>query len=88
MSVYQNGLGSVLVSWAPGEPIVTGYIVFYQQESGGQNGTVKAGQTADSISINGLIAGATYSISVVAMSNTLNSVLTDLPDFTLGIYCL
>ena len=76
VSVSQNGLDSVLVSWTPpsGEPDVTGYIIYYQQD-GGQRLSGNAGAT-DMTTITGLITGATYSITMVATSSTLPSTET------------
>ena len=73
--VSQNGLDSVQVSWTPpsGEPTVTGYIIYYQQQDGGQNGTEMAGATATTATITGLMTGAVYSITMVATSSTLPS---------------
>ena len=36
VSVSQNGLGSLLVSWTQGQTTTTGYIIYYQQQDGGQ----------------------------------------------------
>ena len=70
--VSQNGVNSLLVTWTPSEgPDVTGYTVHYQQIDGAQNGSVTATNT--SVTITGLIIGATFSISVSTNSNTLPS---------------
>ena len=73
VTVSQNGVHSVQVSWTPpsGEPAVTGYIIYYQQQDGGQIDSVIAGATAITTVITGLIPGATYSITLVATSSTL-----------------
>ena len=85
MSVFQNGLGSLLVSWTPGQTIATGYIIYYQQQDGGQKLSMTAGATDTSITITGLITGATYSISVASTSGTLPSTETAAPhDITIG----
>ena len=52
---------------------MTGYIIYYQQEEGGQRFSESAEATATNASITGLIAGATYSITMVATSSTLPS---------------
>ena len=81
MSVSQNGLDSILVSWTvSGESIVTGYIISYQQQDGVHSGSVTA---VTSTIITGLMIGATYSISIVASSNTLPSTETT-DDITIG----
>ena len=48
VTVSQNGVGSVQVSWTlpSGEPAVIGYIIYYQQQDGGHNGSQMAGATA------------------------------------------
>ena len=85
MSVSQNGLNSLLVTWTPSQgPDVTGYTVYYQQQDGGPSGSVEAGQNDTSITIPGLIVGATYSISIVANSSTLPSTVTTGPSATIG----
>ena len=88
VSVSQNGLDSVLVSWTPpsGEPDVTGYIIYYQQD-GGQRLSENAGATATTVTITGLIAGATYSIIMVATSSTLPSTETAVQTVTIGMTC-
>ena len=83
VTVSQNGMGSVQVSWtAPsGEPTVTGYIIYYQQQDGGH--TV-SGATATTATITGLMTGATYSITMVATSSTLSSTVTAAKTITIG----
>ena len=79
----QNGLNSLLVTWTPSEgPNVTGYTVIYQQIDGKQNGLVAANNT-DTINITGLIAGASFSIGVLANSSTLPSIVTYGPTVTI-----
>ena len=90
VSVSQNGLNSLLVTWTPSQgPDVTGYTIYYQQQDGGPSGSVEAGQYDTSITIPGLIVGATYSISIVANSSTLPSTVTTGPSSaTIGILLL
>ena len=72
--VSQNGPNSLLVTWTPSDgPNVTGYTIFYQQQDGGDSGSVEAEETNNRIIISGLIRGATYSISIMAKSDTLPS---------------
>ena len=87
MSVSQNGLGSVLVSWTPpsGEPAVTGYIIYYQQD-GGQRLSQSAGSTATTATITGLNEGNNYFITIVATSSTLPSNESEAETITLGSY--
>ena len=77
VSVSQNGLDSVLVSWTPpsGEPDVTGYIIYYQQD-GGQRLSENVGAAATTATITGLITGAIYSVSMMATSSILLSTET------------
>ena len=88
LSVSQNGLESALVSWtAPsGGAAVTGYIIYYQQEEGGQRLSESAEAAATTASITGLIAGATYSITMVATSSTLPSTETAALTVTIGTF--
>ena len=90
VSVSQNGLNRLLVTWTPSQgPDVTGYTIYYQQQDGGPSGSVEAGQNDTSITIPGLIVGATYSISIVANSSTLPSTVTTGSSVTIGSsdYC-
>ena len=86
VSVSHNGLNSLLVSWTSGDPVVTGYNISYQALDGGYNGSVNENETATSTIITGLMTGATYSISIVANSNTLPSSETTAQNITIGIY--
>ena len=86
VSVSQNGLGSLLVSWTPpsgGGANVTGYTIYYQYNEALHSVTTEA--TPTSATITGLIAGVTYSINVVANSTTLPSTVATAPDITIGI---
>ena len=65
---------------------MTGYTIYYQQQDGGPSGSVEAGQSDTSITIPGLIVGATYSISIVAKSSTLPSTTTTGPSVTIGTF--
>ena len=87
VTVSQNGVDSVQVSWTPpsGEPTVTGYIIYYQQQDGGHNGSVMAGANAITANITGLMTGATYSITMVATSSTLPSNVTAAETITTGM---
>ena len=79
--VSQNGLQTILVDTI--RPNVTGYTIYYQQIDGKQNGSVTAKNT-ETINITGLIAGANFSIGVLANSNTLPSTVTYGPNATIG----
>ena len=86
VSVSQNGLGSLLVSWTPGDITATGYVIYYQQHNPPWQRFLE-GDEADTTSatITRLMAGATYSISVASTSGTLPSTATAAPyDVTIG----
>ena len=85
VTVSQNGLGSLLVSWTPpsGGADVTGYYIYYLPDGTLYSMTTEA--TATSATITGLITGVTYSINVVANSTTLPNTVTTVPDITIGI---
>ena len=87
VTVSQNGVDSVQVSWTPpsGEPTVTGYIIYYQQQDGGHNGSVMTGATATTATVTELMTGATYSITMVATSSTLPSTVTAAVNVTIGM---
>ena len=87
LTASQNGLDSALVSWtAPsGGAAVTGYTIYYQQE-GGERSLVSAMASDTSSTISGLIEGATYSIAIVATSNTLPSTVTGPQTITIGTH--
>ena len=87
MTVSLNVVGSVKVSWTPpsGQPTVTGYIIYYQQQDGGHNGSEMAGATATTATITGLMTGATYFITMVATSSTLPSTVTAAVTITIGM---
>ena len=64
---------------------MTGYIIYYQQEEG-QRLSESAEAAATTASITGLIAGATYSITMVATSSTLPSTETEALTVTIRIF--
>ena len=73
VKVSQIGLNSILVSWTYRHnwPPVAGFNIFYNQQNGGDNGSVTVEKNNVDTTITGLIALATYSISVVAIPTTL-----------------
>ena len=85
VSVSQNGLGSVQVSWKPpsGGPPVTGYIIYYKQDRG-KRFSVNIGATATIATITGLNELTSYSITMVATSSTLHSTETAAEMVTVG----
>ena len=71
----QNSLTSILVSWtapAPGGASRTSYHISYQT-GGGSEQTVDVGTNAIHQTLIGLQSGATYSISIEALSSQLPS---------------
>ena len=64
---------------------MTGYIIYYQRD-GGQRLSENAGATATTATITGLIAGTTYSITMVATSSMLPSNETAVQNITIGTY--
>ena len=87
MTVSQNGVDSVQVSWISpsGEPAVTGYIIYYQQQDGGHTDLVYAEANVTTATITKLMTGATYSITMVATSSTLPSTVTAAETITIGM---
>ena len=70
--VSQNGLNSLLVTWAPSAgPNVTGYTIFYLDQNGQESGLVEVRETETNVTITGLMRGSTYNISIMANSSTL-----------------
>ena len=63
---------------------MTGYIIYYQQEEGGQRLSEIAEAAATTASMTGLIAGVNYSITMVVTSSTLPSTETAAQTVTIG----
>ena len=83
--VSQNGLKGLLVTWTPSAGSnVTGYTIFYQDQDGGESGSLEVGETDTNATITGLMSGATYNISIIANSSTLPSDIIAGPDLTIG----
>ena len=78
----------LLVSWIAPSQAVTGYVIFYQQDEG-ERMSVSVEASATSYNITELNIGTTYSIFIIATSNTLPSTVTGPHTITLGIhsYC-
>ena len=65
----------VTVSWkSPGDP-VTGYVIYYQSERGGNSSDIVYGGETESHSLDCLESGVIYYISIVALSLHLPSPL-------------
>ena len=64
---------------------MTGYTIYYQQE-GVQRSSASAGASDTFATISGLIEGVTYSITIVATSNTLPSTVTRPQTITIGTH--
>ena len=83
LSVSQNGLNNVLVSWTPSDGVER-YIIYYQQDGRRKRSFKKTG-TSTSSTISKLNAGSTYSISVVAATE-LHSTEVGPVNITIGRY--
>ena len=73
LSLVQEGLGSVRVSWSPPTPLgdTTGYRIYY---SGSSSGSVDvSGGSTDNHLVTSLQSGAGYTITIVATSLHLPS---------------
>ena len=71
----QDGPTSIRVTWTPPSPLgnTTGYRIHYTT-GGGSSGNVSVdGGSTDNYTLTGLTNGETYTISIVATSNTLTS---------------
>ena len=66
--------------------MVTGYTIYYQQEEG-ERRSLRTETKATTANISGLISGATYSLSIVALSSLWPSNKID-ESFTIGNHCL
>ena len=85
LTAVQDSLTSVLVSCtapASGGASHTGYHIFYQ--TGGSEQTALATAGATSLRLTGLQIGATYSISIVALSDQLPSARVGPVDVTVS----
>ena len=73
MTASQSGPTSITVEWIQSSD-ATGYIIYYSTTGGGSSGnqTVSGGNTMTH-TLTGLTNGETYTISIVATSNTLTS---------------
>ena len=73
--IAESNSTHVTVSWkSPGDP-VTGYVIYYQSERGGNNSDIVYGGETESHSLDCLESGVIYYISIVALSLHLPSPL-------------
>ena len=84
LTLSRTAMDVLLVSWTAPSQAVTGYVIYYQQD-GGERMSVSVEASATSYTITGLTTGATYSISMVATSNTLSSTVIGPQTITIGI---
>ena len=85
--VLQTGPSSVLVSWTippSSVDIITGFSVYFNPQQEGIAVVVDAGANETNTTVHGLTEAATYSVTIVALSNTLRSTTTGLEDISLG----
>ena len=83
LTLSRTAMDVLLVSWTAPSQTVTGYVIYYQQD-GGERISMSVEASATSYTITGLNIGATYSISMVATSNTLPSNIIGPQMITLG----
>ena len=81
----QEGLTSIRVSWSPPTPLgdTTGYRIYYSDSDSSDSVDVSGGST-DNYLLTGLEMEATYTISIVAVSEHLPSDTRD-QEVTLGM---
>ena len=85
MTVSQNGLNSLLVTWTPSPgPNVTGYTISYQEIGGGDGGSETVAETTTNVTISGLLTEAIYSIYISTNSSTLPSNVSTVSNVTIG----
>ena len=71
--IAESNSTHVTVSWkSPGDP-VTGYVIYYQSEGGGNSSDIVYGGETESHSLDCLESGVIYNISIVALSLHLPS---------------
>ena len=89
LTISITGLDAVIVSWTPssGGAVVTGYVIYYQQE-GGNVMTMNAGADETNITISGLIGGNIYFVTLLATSTTLPSEVIGPITLTFGTYAM
>ena len=77
MVAVQLNITAVQVSWsAPASgATVTGYVIYYET-TGGSEQSVTVGAAATEYTLTGLLEKKSYSISIVALSNQLLSIVS------------
>ena len=79
----QSGPTSIRVTWTPPDPLdgVTGYRIHYATGGGSSGSQTVSGGDTMTHTLTGLTNGETYTISIVATSNTLSSdtVMANMP---------
>ena len=83
MAGVQDGPTSIRVTWTPPDPLdgVTGYRIHYTNGGGSSDSQTVSGGNTMTHTLTGLTNGETYTISIVATSNTLPSsaVMANMP---------
>ena len=74
MAGVQSGSTSIRVTWTPPDPLdgVTGYRIHYTTGGGSSGSQTFSGGNTMTHTLTGLTNGETYTISIVATSNTLS----------------
>ena len=75
MGGFQDGPTSIRVTWTPPPPLgdTTGYRIHYTTGEGSSDSQTVSGGNTMTHTLTGLTNGETYTISIVATSNTLSS---------------
>ena len=83
MAGVQDGPTSIRVTWTPPDPLdgVTGYRIHYTTGGGSSSSQTVSGGNTTTHTLTSLTNGETYTISIVATSNTLPSsaVMANMP---------
>ena len=86
MAGVQDGLTSIRVTWTPPDPLdgVTSYRIHYTTGGGSSGSQTVSGGNTMTHTLSDLTNGETYTMSIVATSNTLSSSAV-MADMTVGL---
>ena len=87
MTAVQTGPTSIRVYWTPPTPLgdTTGYIISYKEDDSHSGGVGVVGGSTDMETLTGLQNGDTYTISIVATSDTALPSGSVLADMSVGL---